>query len=103
MRWFQLAPALTAAALLGCAARTHLTETQGQACSAAFSRQAPAPLKVTGPVKGLDSQEAAIIAEGYRASLAPKQVQVKEEPLVLVAPPQRGTPALPLPSVPKER
>jgi hypothetical protein len=90
----------------GCAARTHITPTQGQASSAVFASQAPSLPKVTGPVHGLDSQEAAIISSSYRHSLAPKAAEAKEEPILLVAPPsqQGGGYGMKLaPSVPSEK
>ncbi len=91
---------------VGCASRAHITPTQGQAYSAAFAQQVPPMAKVTGPVRGLDSQEAAIISSSYRRSLAPKTAQVKEEPILLVAPPsqQGGGYGMKLaPSVPSEK
>jgi hypothetical protein len=45
---------------------------------------------VTAPVSGLDSQEAAVISGAYLRSLAPKNAQVNEEPMLLVAPPAQG-------------
>ena len=90
----------------GCASRAHVTPTQGQSYSAAFAQQAPPMAKVTGPVRGLDSQEASIISSSYRRSLAPKAAQVKEEPILLVAPPsqQGGGYGMKLaPSVPSEK
>jgi hypothetical protein len=54
-------------------------------------------------VAGLDSQEAAIISDHYRASLAPKGQKVGEEPVILVAPPSRERPQPLAPSVPKEK
>jgi hypothetical protein len=90
----------------GCAARPHITPTQGRASSAAFSQQAPPLAKVTGPVRGLDSQEAAIVSSSYLRSLAPKAAEVKEEPMLLVAPPsqQGGSYGMRLaPSVPSEK
>jgi hypothetical protein len=54
-------------------------------------------------VDGLDSQEAAIISETYRTSLAPKDAKPKDEPILIVAPPSRDAPAKLMPSVPQER
>jgi hypothetical protein len=92
--------------LIGCGARAHITPTQGESYSAAFAQQAPRPPKIAGPVRGLDSQEAAIISSSYRRSLAPKAAEAKEEPILLVAPPsqQPGGYGMKLaPSVPSER
>jgi hypothetical protein len=92
--------------LVNCAARAHITPTQGQAYTAAFAQQAPHLPKIAGPVRGLDSQEAAIISSSYLRSLAPKTGQVKEEPILLVAPPsqQAGGYNMKLaPSVPSEK
>ena len=98
--------AAAVAALCACAGRPHLWEARGRSVEAqlALQRSPPAPGKRTGPVPGLDSQEASIIAEGYRRSLAPKGVKLEEEPMLIVAPPQQGQPrqVLPLPSVPKD-
>lgn len=98
--------AVAAAALCGCAGRAHLWEARGRAVEdqLALQRAPPAPGKRAGPVQGLDSQEASIIAGAYHQSLAPKGVKVEEQPTLLVAPPQPGQPmqVLPLPSVPKE-
>ncbi len=94
------------AALCACAGRAHLWEARGSSVESqlALQRAPRATGKRAGPVPGLDSQEASIIAAGYRRSLAPKDVKVEEEPLLIVAPPQQGQPrqVLPLPSVPKE-
>jgi len=93
--------------MAGCASRAHIAETHGQSYSAAFGQQTPHLEKVTGPVRGLDSQEAAIISSAYRRSLAPKAANVKEEePILLVAPPsqQAGGYGMKLaPSVPSEK
>lgn len=98
--------AAAAITLCGCAGRAHLWDAKGRALEdhLALQRAPPAPGKRAGPVQGLDSQEASIIADGYRHSLAPKGVKVEEQPTVIVAPPQQGQPMqmLPLPSVPKE-
>ncbi len=86
----KLAGIVLVASLAGCA-RTRITPTHGQAYSAAFAQQAPAKAKATGPVTGLDSQEAAIISASYRRSLAAKGAQPREEPqILLVAPPTPG-------------
>jgi hypothetical protein len=98
-----LAPFLVIVAVGGCASRAHLTPTQGQSYNAVFERQAPPVARIAGPVKGLDSQDAAIISSTYRRGLAPRNAQVKEEPMLLVAPPVQQRGAMPLaPSVPRE-
>lgn len=53
-------------------------------------------------VVGLDSQEAGITADNYRAGLAPKGGTVEPEPTVIIAPPSREQPVRLAPSVPKE-
>jgi hypothetical protein len=88
-RSLKLAVTVLVAGIIGCA-RAHITPTYGQSSSAAFARQSPTKAKITGPVSGLDSQEAAIISASYLRSLAPKTVQPKEEPIRLVAPPGQG-------------
>jgi hypothetical protein len=87
-------------AALGCA-REQLTKTHGRSFHAAFARQTANPASKAQPPAGLDSQEAAIIAESYRKSLAPKGTQVTEEPVLVVTPPQRQQPAQLAPSVPR--
>lgn len=92
--------------LLGCSGRVHITKGHGDSVRAALRAQAAEPAaKRTNAVEGLDSQEASIIADSYRRSLAPKGQTVEEEPVIIVAPPSRGTPRqTPLaPSVPQER
>jgi hypothetical protein len=96
-----------AAASFGCAGHLHRSESYGRSNTAAFAVQSPAPKeKITGPVSGLDSQEAAIIARSYRGSLVPKvpvRTQYGDQP-VLVVSPQAGDsgPRLPPPSVPRQ-
>jgi hypothetical protein len=84
--------------------KQHLTPGFGSSYDAAFRAQAP-PRKggPARPADGLDSQEAAIIAETYRTSLAPKDAKPRDEPILIVAPPSpNGAPKL-MPSVPQER
>ena len=101
-------PMLAAAALaslaLGCA-RAHLQRSFGQSTEAALMQQAPARTGAKGAVSGLDSEEAEIIADAYRRSLAPKEVKVTEEPVIYVAPPSAYSARAPAlaPSVPKEQ
>ena len=106
-RAIQLAFAFLAVALAaGCASRTHMTETQGRSYRAAFQQQAPTKAKISGPVSGLDSQEATIIADSYRRSLAPRAVaQQRQDQLLLIGQQPIGGAAPSLmpvaPSVPK--
>jgi len=101
----KLLAALALGAAAGCAARAHITPTHGQSSRAVFARQAPPVAEVAGPVSGLDSQEASIVSDTYRASLSPKDAPPKEDPYLMVAPPPRtsGRAMLPPPSVPRER
>ncbi|ABS28140.1 hypothetical protein [Anaeromyxobacter sp. Fw109-5] len=93
----------------GCA-REHLTETHGKSMRESFAvqranpdapRRGPPPKALTG----LDSQEATIIAETYRKSLAPEGTAVEEPEVLLIAPPQstRQRPQALPPSVPPSR
>lgn len=88
----------------GCADRNHLTASYGQAFRTALSRQAANPeAGQAGPSKGLDSQEAAVIASSYRTSLAPEKAKAKQETLLMVAPPTPPAANMPAASVPPER
>ncbi len=91
-------------AALACSNRQHLSDAYASSYDAAFRVQAPAP--AGGPARattGLDSQEAAIVSDSYRKSLAPKDAKTTDQPVLYVAPPSRDY-AQPLaPSVPKER
>jgi hypothetical protein len=98
--------AFVVAAASGCARKAHLTKQFGSSYDAAFATQSPnaaGKTPVAEATTGLDSQEAAIISDSYRTSLAPKGVDVGEPP-VLVLSPSRGEArsAMPPPSVPKE-
>ncbi len=92
----------TAASLLeGCSGQRHLARGYGVSREA-FRAQRAVPEPSAAPdVTGLDSQEAAIIADGYRRSLAPKGAQVEEQPVILLAPPKPVQRAPLQPSVPK--
>lgn len=95
---------IVAAFALACG-REHLAAGHGRAYREQFAIQQEKPKSTTKVTPGLDAQEASIIASTYRASLAPKEERqrLKDEPILVVTPPQRGaTPQLPLPSVPKE-
>ncbi len=97
-------------AMGGCASRNHMTPEHGRAYREAMARQAVNPeagKRGTIP-KGLDPQEAAVIAAGYKASIAPKGEPVPLEPTLLIAPSVQkggGRPGdyLPPASVPQER
>lgn len=91
--------------MAGCGWRKqHLTRTQGESYDKAFAvqreRAGKAPAEA---VTGLDAQEAAIISDGYRSGLAPRQGgTARQESIILMAPPTSNQPYLPPPSVPKE-
>ncbi len=84
-----------------------MTDDFGKANVAWLARQQVNPNKVSEPVSGLDSQEAAIIAQTYRRSLAPKDSQPdeKKQQVLLLQQDEHGrltqTKVL-APSVPKE-
>lgn len=86
---------------IGCSTPTG----HGESLRAAMRAQtASPPKKQTGAIEGLDSQEAAIIADSYRRSLAPKGEKVADDSVILVAPSSASARQQPLaPSVPKER
>lgn len=92
------------ATLAGCAGAAHLGDgTTGRAFRAAAAAQAvrPPSQACAAAVTGLDSQEAAIVSDGYRRSLAPKGAAVEEPEVLFVAPQTTGPRrALPPPSVP---
>jgi hypothetical protein len=91
-----------AAALLACGWRQqHLDQHHGQSYDAAFAAQQGPARAPRAPVTGLDSQEAALISSTYRTSLAPKNAKVKDDPILVVAPPNRDRVAPLPPSVPK--
>ncbi len=96
-----VAIAAVSAPLLGGCSRRHLARGYGVS-KEAFRAQRAVPAPAAAPdVTGLDSQEAAIIADGYRRSLAPKGAHVEEEPVIMLAP-QKPVQRAPLaPSVPK--
>ncbi len=95
------AGAAAASFLGGCGASRHLAQGHGVSREA-FRAQRAAPVAAAAPdVTGLDSQEAAIVAEGYRRSLAPKGTRVEEQPVILVSPQKPAQRAPLAPSVPK--
>lgn len=89
--------------VLGCS-KKHLSKDFGRSYVQAFTAQQDraAGKKPADATRGLDSQEAAITADNYRAGLAPKGEEATEEPVVIVAPPARDRPQQLAPSVPKE-
>lgn len=99
-----LGMALAALAIPGCSSQSPLTRAHGRASAEYLKRQAVQPSAHREAVKGLDSEEAAIVADTYRKGLAPKGARTDEDSQVLlVAPPRRGERPAPLaPSVPKE-
>ncbi len=87
----------------GCS-RATLTPTHGQAYRSIFARQQTRPeaSKPVDPAPGLDSQEATIIADSYRASLAPRGQTPEESPVIVLTPQgQQGSAQRLAPSVPK--
>jgi hypothetical protein len=95
--------------LLGaCAARTHLSANYGRATHEARIRQAANPQAgERAATRGLDPQEAAVVAQGYRKSLAPKgESSAPQEQMLIVAPSARAGRQgdyMPAASVPNER
>jgi hypothetical protein len=93
---------------LGGCSSGHLTREHGRSYRAFLDRQAFRGAAATPPYKeaekGLDAQEAAIVARSYRESLSPKDARPREEPQVLIMEQPAGYQARqPLaPSVPKE-
>jgi hypothetical protein len=79
---------LLAATSLACGGSARMTRSHGRAYHEAVARQtanpAGAPQK---PARGLDSQEAAIVANSYRKGLTPKGTSAEEQPLLLLAQP----------------
>ncbi len=90
-------------AVAGCG-RAHLEPAYGRSYHEQFAQQVARPAAPRKVASGLDPQEAAIIASSYRKSLAPKEERdVKDQPILVVTPQQRGmSPQLPPPSVPRE-
>lgn len=97
---------VVALGLAGCSGSRHLTEAQGRSYRAFLDRQhAVRTPPYREAEKGLDAQEAAIIARSYRQSLSPLDARPREEPRVLIVEQPAGYQARPpplAPSVPKE-
>jgi hypothetical protein len=93
--------------LAGCGDRQHLTPNFGRSFQDAQIRQAANPngAPAAKNVKGLDSQEAAIVSGTLRRQMAPPGAQVADQSMLLVAPqgPKQDGSYLPPPSVPAER
>jgi hypothetical protein len=92
-------------ALAGCGWRKqHLTSSHGLSYDSAFAAQRERrPDKAPAvAASGLDAQESAIISDTYRKGLAGKQGTARQEPLILLSPPQPERSNMPPPSVPKE-
>ncbi len=93
----------------GCASRNHLTADYGRSYHEAMARQTvnPEAGKQAAVPMGLDPQEAAVIAAGYKTSIAAKGEQAPQESTLIIAPSaQRGVRSadyLPPASVPQER
>jgi hypothetical protein len=99
-RWMLVAALLAVSA---CSQR-HLTKDFGSSFHEAFQAQAaPRPGGPARAAGGLDSQEAAIVSQTYRTSLAPKDAKPKDQPVLIVAPPSQGGAQKLAPSVPQER
>jgi hypothetical protein len=92
-----------AVSLAGCAS-PHMSEDFGRSYAAAFAAQAPIPREPKKAATGLDSQEAAIISGSYRKSLAPKDDERKDAPVLLLAPTGATNPLQALaPSIPSTK
>jgi hypothetical protein len=93
--------------LAGCSGK-HLTKEHGRSYRAFLDRQAFRRAAATPPYaeaeKGLDAQEATIVARSYRQSLSPKDARQREEPQVIIMEQPTSYPNRPplAPSVPKE-
>lgn len=99
---------VVALGLAGCSGNSHLTREHGRSYRAFLERQAFHRAAATPPYqeaeKGLDAQEAAIVARSYRQGLAPKDAGQREEPQVLLVeqPTSHGARPPLAPSVPKD-
>jgi hypothetical protein len=93
--------------LAACTRSSHLTAAYGKSFRETWRAQRAGDGAIAAQaVKGLDSEEATIVATGYRQSLAPQGTRSSAQPeLLYVAPPDRGAPQAPqlAPSVPRER
>jgi hypothetical protein len=82
-------------AAAGCANRATLSPHQGESYRRAFQTQAVNPNAgdTAKTPKGLDSHEAAVIADSYRGSLVPKGTAQQNDQILLVTPSAAGGPA----------
>lgn len=97
--------ALACAGALACSGHRSLTRDFGKANGSWWARQRVNKDQISEPVTGLDSQEAAIVAQTYRRSLAPKDARTDAKPQVLILEEDergRARPKALAPSVPKE-
>jgi hypothetical protein len=82
-----VAAAVASMALAGCGAPHHLSPRYGASYRGHFRVQTidPDAGRASQPTVGLDSQEAAMVAKGYRDSLAREgQVLSEDEPVILL-------------------
>jgi hypothetical protein len=99
-----LAVALAGAA--GCADRLHLSASHGRSSQAAFAQQQANPQAASKPrpLPGFDAQEASAVSSNYRRSLVAKEVQVRDQGLLMLGPSAAPAQAyVPPPSVPQEQ
>lgn len=103
MRTAILTAALVAAATSAGCGRAHLNRNQGISYRRAFASQQVMPATQSrAPSTALDTQEADVISKTYVHSLAGKARTETPEPVLYVAPAQRGPASqLPPPSVPR--
>lgn len=101
MRTVALVIVVLALSSVGCR-KHHLIKDFGESYVRAFAAQQDRTKKPAEATQGLDSQEAAITADNYRATLVPEGAQLQPEPMLFVAPPGRERREPLPPSVPKE-
>jgi hypothetical protein len=95
---------IAALAAVGCTGSTHLTKSFGKSYRATMRAHPTGDAVAKQAVKGLDSEEATIIASSYRRSLAEKGQTSELQPEILyVAPQNENGRAQLAPSVPQER
>jgi len=102
MRTSTIAVALVVAASAGCG-QAHLNPAQGVSYRKAFAAQQVRPsTQWSEPATALDPQEADVVSKAYVRSLSGRARAETPEPVLYIAPPQRGAAATQLaPSVPK--
>jgi FMN-dependent NADH-azoreductase len=96
---------MAAVVAAGCTGSSHLTENFGKSYRETMRAQHTGDAALAKQaVKGLDSEEATIVASSYRKSLAPKGQTSDAQPEILYVAPQRdGGQTQLAPSVPQER